>query len=217
MSEPSPEIAAAKRALRAAMKSRILAMPTSARAEASARIVGSLLATPVFARAGACMAYLALPDEPDLTELLAAITATGRALVLPRVDARDKSLHPSVVENLSTDLAPARAGFLEPLPTCPILPASALGLVIVPALAYDRVSQVRLGRGGGVYDRWLLGYAGATRAPCVPGRGGSDPVVVGVCFDEQLVDNLPTQPHDARVDAIITDRRVLDISGCLAG
>jgi 5-formyltetrahydrofolate cyclo-ligase len=69
------------------------------------------------------------------------------------------------------------------------------GLVVVPALAVDRTGN-RLGRGGGGYDRAL-----ARRRD----RAGTGPgAVVAVVFADELLDEVPTQPHDQPVDAILT-------------
>jgi 5-formyltetrahydrofolate cyclo-ligase len=75
----------------------------------------------------------------------------------------------------------------------PRLGAAAVGtadVVIVPALAVSRDGQ-RLGRGGGYYDRALL-------------LARPDAVVVAVVFDEELVDELPTEAHDRRVAVVVT-------------
>jgi 5-formyltetrahydrofolate cyclo-ligase len=211
----STPITTAKKLLRGQMRSRVGTLSMSHRAEASTRIVDTLIATRAWARAQACLAYVAMPDEPDLTGLLLAVLSSGRRLALPRVMWQEKSMVAAIVDNLSTDLVPTRPGLLEPTESCPMLPVEEIGVVIVPAMAYDSSSRARLGRGGGVYDRWLLGYAGATRALRATVGGCSDQVVVGVCFDEQLVENLPTEAHDARVDAIVTDRRIIDPMGRL--
>jgi 5-formyltetrahydrofolate cyclo-ligase len=62
---------------------------------------------------------------------------------------------------------------------------------VVPGLAYAPDGR-RLGQGGGHFDRFLP-------------RLRPDCVTVGVCFHEQLVDDLPTSAHDARVDRVVTD------------
>jgi 5-formyltetrahydrofolate cyclo-ligase len=70
------------------------------------------------------------------------------------------------------------------------LPAVGLAdLVVVPALAVDRAG-VRLGRGGGSYDRALA-------------RTRPDALLVALLYQGELVDALPTEPHDARVDVAI--------------
>lgn len=64
-------------------------------------------------------------------------------------------------------------------------------LIVVPGIAFCSDGR-RLGQGGGWYDRFLS----QVRPGCV---------TVGVCFDELLVDELPIEPHDVRVDVIVTD------------
>jgi 5-formyltetrahydrofolate cyclo-ligase len=63
-------------------------------------------------------------------------------------------------------------------------------VVIVPGVAFTRDGD-RLGQGGGWYDRFLAGV----RPDCT---------VIGVCFDEQLVDQLPTEPHDVSLACVVT-------------
>lgn len=62
-------------------------------------------------------------------------------------------------------------------------------LVIVPGLAFTRTGQ-RLGQGGGWYDRFLADV---------------ECVTVGVCFAEQVLDDLPIEAHDVAVDVVVTD------------
>lgn len=66
-----------------------------------------------------------------------------------------------------------------------------LDVVVVPGVGFTQDGR-RLGQGGGHYDRFLP----RLRADCV---------VIGVCFAEQLVDDLPTEPHDRSVDVVVTD------------
>src|SRR5690606_2797566 len=92
-------------------------------------------------------------------------------------------------------LAPAVYGILTPDPArCPRLDPHELDLCIVPGLAFDR-RGVRLGRGGGYYDRYLPRLrAGAVRVGWIPER---------FVFDE-----LPLEPHDARVDLLGTEQGI---------
>jgi 5-formyltetrahydrofolate cyclo-ligase len=64
-------------------------------------------------------------------------------------------------------------------------------LVLVPGLAFTRAGH-RLGRGGGFYDRLLTGRA-------------KDACKLGICFASQLLDSVPTEDHDAVLDAVISD------------
>ena len=72
----------------------------------------------------------------------------------------------------------------------PIVPAKALDMIIVPLVAFDRTGA-RLGYGGGCYDRYLPTVA--------PGRP-----IVGIAFDEQRVDHVPTDAHDLPLPSIVS-------------
>jgi 5-formyltetrahydrofolate cyclo-ligase len=71
-----------------------------------------------------------------------------------------------------------------------------IDVAIVPGLGFT-ASGERLGQGGGWYDRVLTSLR-------------PDAVIVGVCFDEQVVDELPVEEHDVRCDVVVTDRAVHD-------
>ena len=72
----------------------------------------------------------------------------------------------------------------------PIVPAEALGMIVVPLVAFDRAGA-RLGYGGGCYDRYLPTLS-ATRQ------------IIGISFDEQRVDHVPTDAHDLPLPNIIS-------------
>lgn len=72
----------------------------------------------------------------------------------------------------------------------PIVPAKALDMVVVPLVAFDRTGA-RLGYGGGCYDRYL-----PTVAP--------ECLIVGIAFDEQRVDHVPTDAHDLPLPNIVS-------------
>jgi 5-formyltetrahydrofolate cyclo-ligase len=67
-------------------------------------------------------------------------------------------------------------------------------ILLVPGVAFSRRGQ-RLGRGRGFYDRYLESFKG---------------LKIGICFEEQLVDSLPVEPHDISVDAVVTDGEIVD-------
>lgn len=77
----------------------------------------------------------------------------------------------------------------------PVPDPAAVDVVVVPGIAFTR-SGDRLGQGGGWYDRFLTGV----RADCV---------TIGVGFGPQLLASLPTEPHDRRLDVVVTDQGVV--------
>ena len=73
-----------------------------------------------------------------------------------------------------------------------------IDIVIVPAVAFDRQCY-RLGYGGGFYDRFIK----TLRKDCI---------TIGIAFDLQIFDSIPKAPHDAQLDYIITEKRILTSS-----
>ena len=71
----------------------------------------------------------------------------------------------------------------------PIVPAEALDMVVVPLVAFDRTGA-RLGYGGGCYDRYLPTVSPACQ-------------IIGIAFDEQRVDHVPTDAHDLPLPNIV--------------
>jgi 5-formyltetrahydrofolate cyclo-ligase len=131
--------------------------------------------------------YAPLAGEPGGEALPDALVAACARLLLP-VLLTDRDLDWA---RYAGSLVPSSLGLRHPagrrLGVAAIAEAE---VVVVPALAVDR-RGVRLGRGGGSYDRALA-------------RVGPGPLVVAVLYDGELVDALPTEPHDRSVDAVVT-------------
>lgn len=183
---PPPGPVAAKQALRASFRRRRDERDPAERSAAAAAVAGALLRGLVGVRTFA--AFVPDATEPGHGRLPAVFTRLGARVLLPVVPPGGAELGWAVDTGR---LAPGRFGLLEPMG--PRLAATALGtaeVVVVPAVAVAR-DGVRLGRGGGYYDRALAhARAGAT--------------VVALVFDDELVDDLPAEPHDRRVDAVVT-------------
>jgi len=88
-------------------------------------------------------------------------------------------------------LRPGAHGVLEPDASIPPEPLEPGDVALVPGLAFDR-EGCRLGRGGGHYDRAFSSVRPRPR-------------LFGVAFSWQVLDSLPCEPHDLRVDAVLTE------------
>jgi 5-formyltetrahydrofolate cyclo-ligase len=182
----SSEPRAVKAALRERYLTRRRGRSAVERAEAAAAVTSALLQGLAGTRTLAAFA----PDEtePAYGRLPAAYTQLGARVLLPIVPAQGRELAWAVDTGR---LAPGRYGLLEPVG--PRLGPTAIGtaeVVVVPALAVDR-RGIRLGRGGGYYDRALV-------------HARPDAVLVAVVFDDEVVDELPAEAHDRRVTAVVT-------------
>jgi 5-formyltetrahydrofolate cyclo-ligase len=139
---------------------------------------------------GTVASYLPLRDEPDPAPLL-----VGASLILlPRMLA-DRSLQLCPWAQ-GEPLRPGLGGTLEPL-TEAVDPAL-VDVILVPALAVDPDTGVRLGRGGGSYDRLLPQIALARRWAVLNGA-------------EELIAGLPREAHDAVVAVVVLPERVLHL------
>lgn len=147
----------------------------------SVELWSAVAATPQYATATSVMAFVGCKGEPDTDPLFARLAADGKRLLLPRVE--EGRL---VVCDGTGPLTISSFGVSEPIG--PPVPLSEVDFVIVPGLAFT-AEGVRLGYGAGFYDRFLPQLS-------VPNAG--------VCFTEQLVDELPTEPHDVRVQQVIS-------------
>ena len=126
------------------------------------------------------MAFVGIKGEPDTDALMALVAADGKRLLLPRIEGGELA----VCEGQGPMIA---SSFGVPEPTGPALPFDVVDFVIVPGLAFT-VAGDRLGYGSGYYDRFLSRLS-------VPN--------VGVCFREQLIDELPVTEHDVRVQRVV--------------
>jgi 5-formyltetrahydrofolate cyclo-ligase len=156
----------------------------SARANA-----GHILSSPEIRRAATVAAYVSVDVEPGTGPLLEGLLGMGRRVIVPIV-LPDLDLDWAVYDGPAT-LARARRGLLEP--TGPRLGLDAIAtadVVLTPGLAVDRAGM-RLGQGGGCYDRAL----------------GRVPVGTFTCtllYDDELLDAVPRAAHDRRVTAVVT-------------
>jgi 5-formyltetrahydrofolate cyclo-ligase len=134
-----------------------------------------------YRRANSVMAFVGFSGEPDTDPLFARLSVEGKRLLLPRVE-------PSGIVAVDGDAPRVASKFGVSEPVGPPVDLSEIDFVIVPGLAFT-VAGDRLGYGQGYYDRFLP----TVSAPSV-----------GVCFAEQLVDEMPLTEHDVQVGTVVS-------------
>ncbi len=171
--------------------SALLQMTPDARAENSARLCAAIAESDAWRSARTVAIFAPQPREPDV-ELLW-MHGAGKSFAYPRVveDRLDlfrvASLH---------ELTPGAFGVREPVPKIEHAVApEMLDLILVPGVAFTRDGE-RLGRGGGFYDRLLASLPAHT-------------CKIGVCFDAQILHELPVEAHDQHMDSVATESGVL--------
>src|ERR1700712_2949261 len=177
-----------KRALRAELRERRRTRTSTERAADTSELTERLEELTRSLGATYIAAYLSTPDEPPTREFLAWACRSGIKVILP-ISRADGLLDwaPYDAEDEMSDIQGM------PAPTSEVLSPMTIndvGLILVPAATVDR-SGMRMGWGQGYFDKTL-----GSMEKCPP--------VYAVIFDEELVDSVPSEVHDKRVDGVVT-------------
>jgi 5-formyltetrahydrofolate cyclo-ligase len=183
-----------KTALRYQMRARRNAISTEEQSALSHQICEHLRGFPRLQSASVVAAYLATRHEASLDEAIT-LWLENKTVGVPAVGLKPRF---DILEDLQNVRTNAR-GLRVPLSERKIASHEA-DVILVPGLAFD-LNGNRLGQGGGWYDRTL------ERA-----RQKGAPLVIGVTFECQIVEAVPHENHDARIDYLVTETgiRVLD-------
>ncbi|MFV0129443.1 5-formyltetrahydrofolate cyclo-ligase [Streptomyces sp. HMX112] len=172
---------------------------------AAAVLADAALGLPELTTARTVAAYVSIGDEPGTRPLLDALRSRGVRVLLP-VLLPDNDLDWAPYEGPER-LVAARWGLLEPAgPRLGPRGVLAADAVLLPGLAVDG-RGMRLGRGGGSYDRVLARLS----------RAGAHPALVVLLYAHEVVERVPEEPHDHPVHAVVTPAAVLRFSGRAPG
>ena len=152
----------------------------------SKRIVNEIMKLDVYQKASVIAIYKSMNDEVNMDRLIKYSLDNGKIVLLPRVVGNDIIFFKYHFGDL---LEKSHFNVLEPIFNKKTIYDKEIHLAVVPGLAFDKENN-RLGYGKGFYDRFL-----ANKAICK----------IGVCFKEQLMDNIPTSSNDIKMDLILTD------------
>lgn len=184
-----------KQTLRRALLSRRDAIPPEVRRVKDRQIKENLTALDEYRRARVIFIFASFRSEVDTFGMMDRARADGKSVVLPRVDRHSRTLALFSVP-ASSRLRPGFMGIPEPDADAEQrTDISEVDLVVIPGACYDEAGN-RLGYGGGYYDRLLAGVKES-----VP--------VIAPAYEEQIVEAVPSEPHDIRVHAVVTDRRTI--------
>jgi 5-formyltetrahydrofolate cyclo-ligase len=225
-----------KKELRKSMQRIRTTIPASARRTASTAIAARLVELGLLAgvRGVALFRAITRKGEVDTTPIDAAVRAAGGRVAYPFLeeaewDAREGPFDPaappppptmgfrwvdvpqnegaspplSLEDALEAAFEERGHGFPEPSTDAQRADADAIDLVIVPGLAFDPRGH-RIGYGAGFYDRFL--------APLSRRSGAAQARAVGVCFDFQVLAEVPISPEDVAVSVVVTDKRAFTVA-----
>jgi 5-formyltetrahydrofolate cyclo-ligase len=185
----------AKRSLRRKMRAWLGDVTAQQRASASEKACAVLRQQPAWQQAKTLLLFAPLPHELDVWPLVLQAIAKGKTVTLPAFSPQEATYIARQVRHLDADLVIGKFGIREPSPKCPELSLNRLDFALMPGVAFD-LHGCRLGRGKGFYDQLLAGVRG---------------IRCGVAFDEQIVDDVPNEPHDLHVNCILTPTRWIQL------
>ena len=186
----------AKAQIRSKIKVEIRRISPDERLRLSVQACALIKQQQVWIQARSVLLYAPLKDELDVSLLLPDAAAQQKLISFPQFNLDRGQYIACCVEGASQALVRGKHGILEPPADSPVMPLNQLDLVLVPGVAFDLHGR-RLGRGFGHYDRLLENIRGFK---------------CGVGFDQQIRAELPEEPHDARLDCILTPTRWLSFS-----
>ena len=166
------------------------------RQEKSVQIAKNLFATQMYQNADMIFAYMAYRSEAETRPVLEQAFAAHKCVAVPRVLLSDAEQANGTmvfcrIASLD-DCVKGSYGILEPREECPIIQPDENSLILVPGCAFTR-DGLRMGYGGGYYDRYLQLYPKA--------------ITVGYAFEEQIYDAIPSEAHDRRLDFVVTQKK----------
>jgi 5-formyltetrahydrofolate cyclo-ligase len=140
------------------------------------------------------MIYLSLPHEVDTAAVILSAWQQGKTIAVPKVSWQQRHMIPVIITSLDTGFSTEVGGLRNPITGLP-MPIEEIDLVVAPGLGFDRKGN-RIGRGGSYYDRFFANKE--LRA-----------VKCGFAFEDQVVDTVPTDERDMRMDILVTDDEVI--------
>ncbi|MBO6513444.1 MAG: 5-formyltetrahydrofolate cyclo-ligase [Phycisphaerales bacterium] len=182
-----------KSGLRSSLKDSLAQLSDVHIQRASDQVVDQIESLTCYQDATTILAYASMPSELSIDALIVRAIAAGKIVGIPLVDWDAKSMSAVEIESLDNNLQTGRYGLRSPSASCKPIPAHEISLALIPGLGFDPGGQ-RLGRGAGFYDRWIGDRL----------RSGTRLSLVGICFDEQLVERIPMEPHDQPMDRVVT-------------
>ncbi len=183
-----------KASIRKIVLSRRNALSVEIRKVKDLKIKEKILALPEFRAAHKILLYASFRSEVDTLDLLKYCVDYGKIIVLPKVDRDNDELALYRIEDMNEVVA-GYMGIPEPqVHEGRRMPVEEMDLIIVPGVAFDGHCN-RLGYGKGFYDKLLTRGAKAR---------------IAIAYEEQIVEYIPSEPYDIKMDKIITDKRIIE-------
>ncbi|SHJ74677.1 5-formyltetrahydrofolate cyclo-ligase [Clostridium cavendishii DSM 21758] len=181
-----------KKELRKLIKEKRLNLDRKEKELSDIKIAESFLKSAYFKECKTIFMYVSMEDEVETKEILKKALELGKHIYVPKVENTQKVMKALRINSLLDLNESGVFGILEPSIDNEELKEEA-DIILVPGLAFD-LSGGRLGYGGGFYDKFLKNSKSSKR--------------IALCYDFQIVDEVPMEEFDEKIDFIITENKV---------
>jgi 5-formyltetrahydrofolate cyclo-ligase len=186
-----------KKKLREQIHNQRKALTHSEVLEKSIQIKQRLFSTSWYHDAHTILFYVSFNNEVCTHDMIHESLKNEKNVFVPKTDTQKKTLLLSRLLKWD-DLCQGNYSILEPKDDCTrVEPVSSIDLFIIPGVVFD-CNGNRIGHGGGYYDRLL--------------QTSSRAHLIGLAFELQIVESIPSEMHDIKVEKIITEKRIIDCS-----
>lgn len=179
-----------KQALRQQLKKKRAAIPETLRKPYSKNIGKKILALKEIQKAKRIFIYISYASEVETHDLMKTLLSGGKTLTVPKIIKKDEMI--AVKFSDWKELKPAELGILTPSSAEPL--NIDYDICLTPGLGFTE-SGKRIGFGAGYYDRWFSKNRVAKK--------------IALAFEEQIIDDIPTDKYDQPVDMIVTEKRTI--------
>ena len=183
-----------KKQLRKKMKELLSSQSVEECKKKSQSMAVSLGAISDYSRANVILLYVSTGQEVSTRELITEALANGKRVVIPAVDPETEIVTLHEIGSLE-ELEPGYMGIPEPRNSKTVFSSAEVECAVVPGLAFDAKGN-RLGRGKAMFDKLL------SRMKCLK---------IALAFEFQVLESVPSLPHDVPVDIVITEERTIKV------
>lgn len=157
-------------------------------------IFSKLINSDLYKRSNTIFAFVSFKSEVDTHKIIKHAISNGKTICVPKINSKQEGIKIYKIEDFD-QLKEGYFGILEPIKSCEEVDSNALDLILMPGVAFDRHGG-RVGYGAGFYDRFL-----SNMNKQVP--------KVALAYDFQVMDTVPMDQYDVRIDGVITEREMI--------
>lgn len=148
----------------------------------------------LYKKAHTIFSFVSFKSEVDTHNIIKHAIKKGKTICVPKIESKQKGIEIFKVRDF-TQLKKGYFDILEPDETCPAAVSGEIDLILMPGVAFDRQGG-RIGYGAGFYDRFLSDM-----------KKRADKIALA--YDFQLLNSVPMDEHDVRIDGIITEKEFI--------